>query len=39
MKIFFGPDKESTITIAITVYAILVALHFAFRGIKKLLKH
>lgn len=35
----FGPDKESTITIAVVVYVILVVLFFAFKGIRKLFKH
>jgi hypothetical protein len=35
----FGPDKESTISIAVIVYVIVIILFFAFKGIKKLFKH
>lgn len=34
----FGPDKEGTITIAVIVYAVLIVLYFAFKGIKKIFK-
>lgn len=35
----FGPDREGTIIISIIIYAVLVILFFAFKGIKKLFEH